>query len=114
MIKAVNTISIKKGFADNIIEKFRELKGIKNAPGFLGLEIWKLENGQEHDEVKVCSSWEKREDFEAWTNSDAFKARHKHLKKDGEATDKPQTGPVIKAELTVFSVPIQHSAEPVV
>lgn len=114
MIKAVNTISIKKGFADQIIEKFRELKGIKSAPGFLGLEIWKLENGEELDEVKVCSTWENHDDFKAWTESDAFKARHKHMNKEGVPAEREQKGPVLGAELTVFSVPISHSVEQVV
>jgi len=110
MIKAVNTISVRKGFAEHIIERFRELKGIKHAPGFIGLEIWKLENAQESDEVKVCSTWESYEDFEAWTNSDAFKERHKHVNEDRES-EKPKTGPVLGAELMIYSVPVVHKLE---
>lgn len=110
MIKAVNTIRVKRGFAESIVDKFRELKGVKDAPGFQGMEVWKLENGSDHDEVKVCTTWASKEDFEAWTNSDAFKARHKHMKKDGEE-DKKKEGPVLGAELTIFSVPVRHEAE---
>lgn len=110
MIKAVNTIRVRKGFAEHVIERFRELKGIKQAPGFIGLEIWKLEDVQENDEVKVCSTWETQEDFDTWTNSDAFKDRHKHVKNDN-GSEKPKTGPVMGAELTIYSVPIVHELE---
>lgn len=105
MIKVVNTIKIKKGRTDEVLPRFEKLHGIQSFDGFLGLEVWQKENAGEHDEIKVCTTWEKREDFEAWTNSDAFRARHEKREKKAQ---NPKDQAVIGAELTTYQVPIQH------
>ncbi|GGG06290.1 antibiotic biosynthesis monooxygenase [Paenibacillus abyssi] len=75
MIVATNTISIKTGHVDAVAERFKNPKGVQHAPGFIRMELLKLE-GEEHDELKVCTTWENRESFDAWVNSDAFKQAH--------------------------------------
>lgn len=107
MMKAVNTIKIKKGRADEVIERFKTLKGIQNFEGFLGMEVLKRESEADHDEIKVCTSWEDKSYFEAWTNSDSFKAGHAKRRTDGQDADRP----VISAELSMFTVAVEHKKE---
>ncbi|MBB6731312.1 antibiotic biosynthesis monooxygenase [Cohnella zeiphila] len=82
MIVATNTIRIKSGFADQVAERFKSPKGVQHAPGFVRMEL--LQTSQEdHDELKVCTTWESREAFEGWVNSDAFKQAHAHARPAG-------------------------------
>ncbi|MNW06480.1 Heme-degrading monooxygenase [compost metagenome] len=46
--------------------------------GFLGLEVLLTENTPEYDEVTVSTRWNKKEDFQAWTRSEAFREAHSH------------------------------------
>lgn len=107
MIKVVNTIKVKKGRVDEVLPRFQKLHGIQNFEGFLGLEVWQKENAEEYDEIKVCTTWNSRENFEAWTNSDAFRERHKKRDEERQAS---RNEAVIGATLTTYQVPIQHQA----
>lgn len=107
MMKAVNTIRIQKGRADEVIPRFEKLKSVQNSPGFIGLEVWKDLGDKEHDEIKVCTTWESAKDFEAWTNGDAFKKGHaKRAEKKSDSGS--EDNPVIGAELTTFDVVVKH------
>lgn len=46
--------------------------------GFLGLEVLFTENLTDYDEVTIRRKWSTKKAFKAWTNSDAFKAAHRH------------------------------------
>ncbi|WP_084221349.1 antibiotic biosynthesis monooxygenase [Anoxybacillus thermarum] len=37
---------------------------------------------QDYDEVRVCTTWENKESFEAWTQSEAFRKAHEQKVKD--------------------------------
>jgi heme oxygenase (staphylobilin-producing) len=93
MIVAINTIKIKSGHVDEIAERFKNPKGVQHAAGFVRMELLK-EAGEEHDELKVCTTWESREAFDGWVNSDAFKQAHSRPKVEaaGEAEAKPSPG----------------------
>ena len=105
MIRIVNTIKIKKGRVNEVLPRFERLHGVQEFEGFIGLEVLKSEEEKDYDEIKVCTTWEKHEDFKAWTNSDAFKARHQKRTKSKDAN---VDSPVIGAQLTTFEVAIQH------
>ncbi|MCC3371705.1 antibiotic biosynthesis monooxygenase [Cohnella sp. REN36] len=75
MIVATNTIKIQSGHADAVAERFKNPKGVHQAPGFVRMELLKSEE-EGYDELKVCTTWESREAFDAWVNSDAFKQAH--------------------------------------
>ena len=77
MIVAINTIKIKSGHAGEVAERFKNPKGVQHAPGFVRMELL-IEALEEHDELKVCTTWESREAFDGWVNSDAFKQAHAH------------------------------------
>ncbi|BBI31046.1 antibiotic biosynthesis monooxygenase [Cohnella abietis] len=93
MIVAINTIKIKSGHIGEIAERFKNPKGVQHAPGFIRMELL-TEAGEEHDELKVCTTWESREAFDGWVNSEAFKQAHAHSrpKPDAAASDS-QTSP---------------------
>ncbi|MBB6672741.1 antibiotic biosynthesis monooxygenase [Cohnella nanjingensis] len=75
MIVATNTIKIQSGHVDAVAERFKNPKGVHQAPGFVRMELLKSQE-EGYDELKVCTTWESREAFDAWVNSDAFKQAH--------------------------------------
>ncbi|MBB6695005.1 antibiotic biosynthesis monooxygenase [Cohnella xylanilytica] len=82
MIVATNTIRVKSGHVDAVAERFMNPKGVQHAPGFVRMELLKSSE-EDYDELKVCTTWESREAFEGWLNSDAFKQAHAHAKPGG-------------------------------
>ncbi|XEC94724.1 antibiotic biosynthesis monooxygenase [Paenibacillus tarimensis] len=82
MIVATNTIRIKSGHVAAVAERFKNPKGVQHAPGFIRMELLQSE-GEEFDELRVCTTWENREAFDAWVNSDAFKQAHAHARSSG-------------------------------
>lgn len=55
MIVAMNTIRIKKGHGEEIIERFQNPKEIGKFEGFLGLEVLKKLNGKDEDQIRICT-----------------------------------------------------------
>ncbi|MBO9130435.1 antibiotic biosynthesis monooxygenase [Bacillus sp. 165] len=76
MFVVTNTIRIKLGYAEQVLEGFKNPKGVQHSPGFVRLELWQTKGLEEHDEIKVCTTWENGEAFRQWTESDAFKQAH--------------------------------------
>ncbi|RED61959.1 antibiotic biosynthesis monooxygenase [Cohnella phaseoli] len=114
MIVAINTIRIKSGHVGEVAERFKNPKGVQHAPGFIRMELLS-ESLEEHDELKVCTTWENREAFDGWVNSDAFKQAHAHSRPkpennptDGQASHgeqpKPGAGIMLGAKLSVHEV----------
>jgi heme oxygenase (staphylobilin-producing) len=114
MIVAINTIKIKSGHAAEIAERFKNPKGVQHAPGFVRMELL-TESLEEHDELKVCTTWESREAFDGWVNSDAFKQAHAHSRPRPESgasehppshdgQPKPGAGIMLGAKLSVHEV----------
>jgi len=74
MIVAVNRIFVKKEYQNDFEERFRGRKRlIEKQPGFIKIEILKPIGGEDY---LIMSYWERREDFEAWVNSEDFKRAH--------------------------------------
>lgn len=78
MIIVTNTSKIKKGCAHKLIERFDKVGKVETMKGFLGLEVLLTESTEDYEEVTVSTRWESKEDFQAWTRSDAFKESHAH------------------------------------
>ncbi|MED4599096.1 heme oxygenase [Paenibacillus validus] len=81
MIIVTNTSHITKGEAHKLIERFDKVGKVEYMQGFLGLEVLLTENTKEYDEVTVVTRWNSKEDFNAWTRSDAFRESHSHREK---------------------------------
>ncbi|MFK2827091.1 antibiotic biosynthesis monooxygenase [Bacillus sp. B190/17] len=103
MMKAVNTIRIKKGKADEILPRFATPKSVHTFEGFVFMEVLKKENSPEYDELQVCTTWEDHTFFEKWRESRY--AQKAHAKKEEQ---KPEESPILSAELTTFEVAVQH------
>ncbi|GFZ75934.1 hypothetical protein GCM10008018_21590 [Paenibacillus marchantiophytorum] len=78
MIIVTNTSHITKGEAHKLIERFDKIGKVEYMEGFLGLEVHLTENIKEYDEVSVVTRWRSKEDFNAWTKSEAFRESHAH------------------------------------
>ncbi|MCM3701202.1 heme oxygenase [Paenibacillus macerans] len=76
MIIVTNTSQIKKGEAGKLIERFNKTGKVELMEGFLGLEVMLTENTKEYDEVTVSTRWNTKDDFQRWTQSDAFRESH--------------------------------------
>lgn len=61
-----------------LIERFDRIGKVEGMKGFLGLEVMLTENTKEYDEVTVSTKWESKENFQAWTGSEAFRESHSH------------------------------------
>ena len=74
MIAIFNSLPVKEGAADTIVERFAESRGhVQGFPGFVSMEVLKSEEG---NEVLVITRWQNRESFDAWVRSDEFKMAH--------------------------------------
>jgi heme-degrading monooxygenase HmoA len=73
---SVNRITVDSpAEADEIVERFRRRpKKVDQRPGFLALEVWREGEGKE---VLVMTRWARKEDFEAWLESPAFREAHR-------------------------------------
>ncbi|MCI3923765.1 heme oxygenase [Paenibacillus sp. TRM 82003] len=78
MIIVTNVSQITKGSGMKLIERFNKVGKVERMRGFLGLEVMLTENTKEYDEVTVSTKWESKEDFQAWTHSEAFRESHSH------------------------------------
>ena len=74
MIAIFNSLPVKEGAADKIVERFAESRGhVQRFPGFVSMEVLESDAG---DEVLVVTRWRNRESFEAWIHSDTFSRTH--------------------------------------
>jgi heme-degrading monooxygenase HmoA len=65
VIAIFNSLPVKEGAADEIVDRFAESRGhVQGFPGFVSME------------VLVVTRWRDRESFEAWVHSDAFSRAH--------------------------------------
>jgi len=70
VIAIFNSLPVKEGAADEIVDRFAESRGhVQGFPGFISMEVLKSDA---EDEVLVVTRWRDRESFEAWVHSDAF------------------------------------------
>ncbi|MGB3634612.1 MAG: antibiotic biosynthesis monooxygenase [Rubrobacteraceae bacterium] len=74
MIAITNSLPVKAGAADQIVERFAESRGnVQDFPGFVSMEVLKSED---ETEVLVVTWWEDREAFQSWVHSEEFKKAH--------------------------------------
>ena len=68
MIAIFNSLPVKEGAADRVVERFRGSQGnVQGFPGFISMEVLRAEAG---DEVLVVTRWRDREAFDAWVHSE--------------------------------------------
>jgi heme oxygenase (staphylobilin-producing) len=101
MYIVTNTIRVKNGFGDELTARFKETKAIQQFEGFVRLELWRTEGLIEFEELKVCTTWENKESFEAWFKSDSFKKAH--------SGKKGKSDNVLGSEVHKYEVVVEHS-----
>ncbi len=74
MIAIMNSLPVKDGAADEIVERFSGSGGhVQDFPGFVSMEVMKSEDACE---VLVITRWRDREAFDSWVSSEEFKKAH--------------------------------------
>jgi heme-degrading monooxygenase HmoA len=101
MIAIFNSLPVKEGAADRIIERFAASRGhVRSFPGFVSMEDLRPE---EQDEVLVITRWQNRASFEAWVRSEEFARVHGQGGGEGLLRGDPR--------MTSYEVVIEHEPE---
>lgn len=103
MIIVTNTSKITKNNGHKLIDRFDKVGKVETMVGFLGLEVLLTESTSDHDEVTVCTRWDSKEAFDAWTMSDAFKEAHS---RDGGRPDYIISNTVTYYDVKIVRKPI--------
>lgn len=70
MIAITNSLPVKEGAADQIVERFAESRGnVQGFPGFISMEVLRSEDASE---VLVMTWWRDKESFQNWMHSEEF------------------------------------------
>ncbi|MFF2484013.1 antibiotic biosynthesis monooxygenase [Paenibacillus sp. NPDC058071] len=104
MIMVTNTIRVKKGHGESVAERFTGSKGVAESPGFVRMEVLFTEGLEDHDELKVCTTWATKAAFEAWVNSDSFRQAHAHRGKKTEGEGEAKESVLLGSEMTTYRV----------
>ncbi|WP_442603018.1 antibiotic biosynthesis monooxygenase [Paenibacillus sp. KN14-4R] len=110
MIIVTNTIQVKLGFGDKIIEGFKQAKGVQSFKGFVRLEVLRTEGLEENEEIKVNTTWESKEDFQVWVTSDSFKQSHSRQRSEGAGNGdgEKKESPVLSSKISYHEIVITH------
>ncbi|MBO7744506.1 antibiotic biosynthesis monooxygenase [Paenibacillus sp. MWE-103] len=125
MILVENRIEVKKGFGEGVMERFRQPKMVHTFPGFVRMDVLYSVNEAGNDEIRVCTTWENEDSFQAWASSQAFRGAHgrrdeESARSAGETPSgqarggSPQAnegGPVIGNKVTIYQVFVSHLPE---
>ena len=75
MFVVMNRISVKPDFAEQFEERFRTRAGeVDKMPGFIRNQV--LRPAAPNEPYIVLTTWQSRQDFDNWVNSEAFKKGH--------------------------------------
>ena len=81
MFIAMNRFRIAPGFEDAFVKMWRERDShLDEVPGFREFHLLRGESGPECTVFVSHSTWESRDAFMAWTESDAFRQAHARAK----------------------------------
>lgn len=98
MIVVTNRIKVKKGMGAAMAPRFTAPGPLDTMEGFVKVEVLLTQNLEDHDEVNVNMYWEDLKSFQAWRESDAFKAAHKR------PAEPNSESPVLGSELFTYEV----------
>lgn len=77
MIVVQNRVPVNEGFEEEFLERFRTRRGLVDGhPGFIRNLVLRPIRG---DRFIVLTFWETEEDFQTWTESEAFKEAHSRI-----------------------------------
>ena len=74
MIAIFNSLPVREGAAEEVVQRFAESRGhVQGFPGFVSIEVLRSDA---EDEVLVVTRWRDRGSFEAWVRSEEFSKAH--------------------------------------
>ena len=77
MFIAMNRFRIVRGCEDDFEQIWSERNShLESVPGFAGFRLLKGPEAEDHTLYASHSTWQDRESFEAWTQSEAFRKAH--------------------------------------
>lgn len=97
---AENKLTLIKGTAQEIIERFYTRHGIETLEGFDGMFVTETLEKDDYDEVKILTLWQSKEAFTAWLKSDVFKKAHQHVRHQNE----DKSSPIINNSVNTYNV----------
>ncbi|WP_240633452.1 antibiotic biosynthesis monooxygenase [Paenibacillus montanisoli] len=122
MIVVENRIEVRAGYAEAVLERFKAPKSVHTFPGFVRMDVLHAKASEETEEIRVCTTWEKEEDFQAWANSDSF--QHAHKRREGAQGAGGHGGhghggqqaaesasPIVGNKVTIYQVAVSHLPE---
>lgn len=90
MIAITNSLPVKEGAADQIVERFANSRGhVQDFPGFVSMEVLRSDD---ESEVLVITRWEDKESFNSWVHSEEFGKAHGQGGGGGLLTGHPKMG----------------------
>jgi heme-degrading monooxygenase HmoA len=100
---AINVLSVPPERRDMLEQRFAHRAGeVDRTPGFQAFELLRPVDGEER--YFVYTRWDSREDFQAWTESQAFNQGHTQHQSQGPAAS--------GAELWTFEVAERSDRQP--
>ncbi len=102
---AINVLTVPQGRGEVLEERFAGRAGaVESSPGFERFELLRPVEGT--DQYLVYTRWRSREDFEAWTASQAFGEGHARAGGEGPAARPAAAG------ATVWQFEVAQAADP--
>ncbi|WP_233190943.1 antibiotic biosynthesis monooxygenase [Sporosarcina sp. P19] len=98
---AINTIYVQKGKGEQVTARFAKAKSVHTFEGFIRMEVLLNGDNEEHDEIKVCTTWEDRQFFDSWLHSRENAKTH-------DVKAPTVSSPILGNELKTFDVKVQH------
>lgn len=80
MLVVANYLSVAEGYEEKFIDLFEQQ--VAQMPAQEGLQEVEILRPVAADQYVILSSWESREAFDRWRNSDDFQAAHANLPMD--------------------------------
>ena len=122
MIVVENRIEVRAGFADAVLERFRTPKSVHTFPGFVRMDVLHAATTEGTEEIRVCTTWENKENFEAWASSDSFRHAHARRAEAAAQSSSPHghgaaggesaaNGPIVGNKVTIYEVVVSHLPE---
>ncbi|WP_059102869.1 antibiotic biosynthesis monooxygenase family protein [Shouchella shacheensis] len=107
MYVVMNELNVPKERKEMLASRFgKSAENMEKVPGCL--EFMFLSNENEDEKQVVFTKWERKEDYENWLNSDAFKQAHAHKSKENGSESKPASS---KNELHAYTVVHSYQAD---
>jgi heme-degrading monooxygenase HmoA len=101
VIAIFNSLPVKEGAADEMVDRFAGSRGrVQGFPGFVSMEVLKSDA---EDEVLVVTRWRDRESFEEWVHSEEFSRAHGRGGAGGLLTGHPR--------MTFYRVEVERAPE---